>query len=186
MQFITHYPEVAQLATEMPDRVTAGYMDCIERRGFDDDGEEGEEERERGEGEKEKEEGRNSSSPSAAPSVPHITFLYKLVRGVAKRSFGLNVARLAGLPERIVSSAARHAADLEAGRGLLPAVVVDDEEEEDEGGRRRDGGQATSTAAAKATTAAARRVAQAASAAVASGDDAALLAAVREAKEALE
>lgn len=37
--------------------------------------------------------------------VQSITFLYKLVPGVASSSFGLNVAVLAGLPPYIVSRA---------------------------------------------------------------------------------
>ena len=32
----------------------------------------------------------------------HITFLYKFVRGECPLSFGLNVARMAGLPKRVL------------------------------------------------------------------------------------
>lgn len=53
-----------------------------------------------------------ASSP-AAPSIPRITFLYKLVPGVADRSFGLNVARMAHLPPSVVDRAADQAAHLE-------------------------------------------------------------------------
>ena len=49
----------------------------------------------------------------AAPSIPRITFLYKLVPGVADRSFGLNVARMAHLPPSVVDRAAEQAAHLE-------------------------------------------------------------------------
>ena len=49
----------------------------------------------------------------APPAVPQITFLYKLVPGVADRSFGLNVARMAHLPATVVDRAAEQAAHLE-------------------------------------------------------------------------
>jgi len=54
-----------------------------------------------------------SGSSQAAPAVPQITFLYKLVPGVADRSFGLNVARMAHLPTTVVDRAARQAEHLE-------------------------------------------------------------------------
>lgn len=121
-------------------------MDCIERQ----EGFEGE-----GDGEANKEQSTNSSLSAAA--VPHITFLYKLVHGVARRSFGLNVARLAGLPEKVVAAAARHAAALE------------------------DGGESEN----EKIFSSARRVAEAAAAALASGDARALIEAAKAAKEAL-
>jgi len=46
-------------------------------------------------------------------SVPRVTFLYKLVRGACPKSYGTNVARLAGLPEPVVARAAALAAELE-------------------------------------------------------------------------
>ena len=42
-----------------------------------------------------------------------MTFLYKLVRGACPKSYGTNVARLAGLPEPVVARAAALAAELE-------------------------------------------------------------------------
>jgi DNA mismatch repair ATPase MutS len=42
-----------------------------------------------------------------------ITFLFKLVRGKATRSFGMNVARLAGMPREIIGKAASKSIDLE-------------------------------------------------------------------------
>ena len=53
------------------------------------------------------------SGRQAPPAVPQITFLYKLVPGVADRSFGLNVARMAHLPATVVDRAAEQAAHLE-------------------------------------------------------------------------
>jgi len=42
-----------------------------------------------------------------------ITFLYKLVRGLASASHGLNVARLAGLPESVLDVALEKRKELE-------------------------------------------------------------------------
>ena len=44
-----------------------------------------------------------------------VTFLYTLANGACPRSYGVNVARLAGLPERVCLAAARRAAHLEDG-----------------------------------------------------------------------
>lgn len=46
-------------------------------------------------------------------AVPKITFLYKLAPGVADRSFGLNVARMAHLPPKVVDQAAIQALQME-------------------------------------------------------------------------
>ncbi|KNC95837.1 uncharacterized protein SPPG_08780 [Spizellomyces punctatus DAOM BR117] len=43
-----------------------------------------------------------------------IIFLYKLTRGLAHRSYGLNVARLANLPNELLATAREKAAELEA------------------------------------------------------------------------
>ncbi|KAK9473318.1 DNA mismatch repair protein Msh3 [Dipodascopsis tothii] len=43
-----------------------------------------------------------------------VTFLYRVVAGVARGSYGLNVARLAGVPADVVARAGRRAAGLEA------------------------------------------------------------------------
>ena len=47
------------------------------------------------------------------PALPRITFLFKLVPGVADRSFGLNVARMAHLPDGVVELAAVKAEQME-------------------------------------------------------------------------
>ena len=51
-----------------------------------------------------------AEEPSA---VPKITFLYKLAPGVADRSFGLNVARMAHLPPTVGDRAAEQALQME-------------------------------------------------------------------------
>jgi DNA mismatch repair protein MSH3 len=48
------------------------------------------------------EESKEGSSGSSSESENYtVTFLYKLVEGMANRSFGLNVAKLAGLPPQV-------------------------------------------------------------------------------------
>lgn len=49
---------------------------------------------------------------SNAESV--LTFLYKLVKGIAPFSFGLNVARLADIPSEILQKAAVKSEDMSA------------------------------------------------------------------------
>jgi DNA mismatch repair protein MutS len=52
----------------------------------------------------------------------HIVWLRKIVPGGTDRSYGIQVARLAGLPEPVISRAREVLADLEAGsNGVLPA-----------------------------------------------------------------
>ena len=45
--------------------------------------------------------------------VPSVTFLYHLVNGAAARSYGLNVARLAGIPKETLNLAAQKSNELE-------------------------------------------------------------------------
>ena len=87
--FVTHYPEVADIARRQPDKVTAVYVSFL---GDDDLG--------------------GGDSPGVGQDV---TLLYKLVPGVASRSFGLSVARRADLPDTVVQAAAARAAAMESG-----------------------------------------------------------------------
>lgn len=48
-----------------------------------------------------------------------VTFLYKLISGECPRSYGLNVARLAGIPESILSIAETKAEEVENGQKLV-------------------------------------------------------------------
>ena len=78
--FVTHYPQIGvELASTEPDIVTNAHLGYHEQTQTDEDGE----------------------------SVQNITFLYKLTPGVAPASYGLNVARMAGLDSAILKSAAR-------------------------------------------------------------------------------
>jgi DNA mismatch repair protein MSH6 len=68
--------------------------------------------------------GDGSAAAAAAP--PEVTFLYKLTPGGCPKSYGTNVARLAGLPEAVVRRAAllaaAHASLAEGGGGHEAAV----------------------------------------------------------------
>lgn len=112
--FVTHYPLIGGLRSEYPAAVGNYFMDFLSR---DDP----------------------PSAPmalSAAPAAvtgtaggddaeqaaPEITFLYKMTRGVATRSHGLNVARLALLPSSVLALASRKAAEIEVEmRGFTPS-----------------------------------------------------------------
>ena len=50
----------------------------------------------------------------AAAALGHVVFLFKLVPGVAPASYGLNVARMAQLPDSVIRSAAERAAAAQA------------------------------------------------------------------------
>ncbi|KAL3139906.1 hypothetical protein ABBQ38_004198 [Trebouxia sp. C0009 RCD-2024] len=87
--FVTHYPKVATLQQLYPGRIESVHMSYLQ------------------------EQQEAVARSGAPPSIPRITFLYKLVPGVADRSFGLNVARMAHLPPSVVDRAAQQAAHLE-------------------------------------------------------------------------
>ena len=72
-----------------------------------------------------------------------IEFLYKLVPGVAHRSFGLNVARMAGLPRSLVRRAGVKAREMElatANRSATRAAKAPDARESGGGDDAREGG----------------------------------------------
>ncbi|KNC77848.1 hypothetical protein SARC_09703 [Sphaeroforma arctica JP610] len=83
--FATHYPLLSQLEINYPTAVSNHYMDFFEEETTNDSG----------------------------ASEHAITFLYTLARGVANRSYGLNVARLADLPNEILRLAAKKSTELE-------------------------------------------------------------------------
>lgn len=58
-------------------------------------------------------EGGEGEEQSVTSPVPSVTFLYHLVNGAAARSYGLNVARLAGIPNEIINKAAAKSQELE-------------------------------------------------------------------------
>jgi len=82
--FVTHYPEVARLQGQLGGAVGSYFMSHVL-----EDESEGAEER--------------------VDHVPKVTFLYKVTRGVAAASYGINVARMAGLPDKVIRRAAAKA-----------------------------------------------------------------------------
>ena len=91
--FVTHYPSLAELEVGFPKHVTNNHMAFMtsQEQRSDQQCPEG------GEGE----------------SIPSVTFLYHVVNGAAARSYGLNVARLAGIPSEILNTAAKKSHELE-------------------------------------------------------------------------
>ena len=53
-----------------------------------------------------------------------VVFLRKLRRGGSEHSFGIHVARLAGMPATIVTRAGRILAALESGRAAAPQTAI--------------------------------------------------------------
>ncbi|XP_041792775.1 DNA mismatch repair protein Msh3 isoform X2 [Chelmon rostratus] len=86
--FVTHYPPLCELERVYPEHVSNYHMAFLlnEPDVCSDDGE-------------------------VQPEF--ITFLYQLTEGAAGRSYGLNVARLADIPDPILHTAARKARELE-------------------------------------------------------------------------
>ncbi|KAI9020558.1 muts domain V-domain-containing protein [Hyaloraphidium curvatum] len=85
--FVTHYPIIGRLEKELPDNVVRNFhMGFLEVPPESGDG-------------------------SAASN--QIVFLYKLVPGIATHSYGLNVARLARLPEEVIEVAGVKALEAE-------------------------------------------------------------------------
>jgi len=97
--FVTHFPSLARdLPRAAPDALRAAYVSYAAE----------------GAGE---EAGRQAD----------VTFLFKLLPGVAGSSFGLNVARMAGLPPAVLARAAAKAEEAEAAAsgGLTPHEVAE-------------------------------------------------------------
>lgn len=80
--FVTHFPQLAELAVRLPGAVVNRHM------AFVHDGADG--------------------------AVERIAFLYKVAVGFAERSYGINVARLAGIPRAVLEVASRRSAAMAA------------------------------------------------------------------------
>uniref|UniRef100_A0A3B4X351 DNA mismatch repair protein MSH3 n=1 Tax=Seriola lalandi dorsalis TaxID=1841481 RepID=A0A3B4X351_SERLL len=86
--FVTHYPPLCELERAYPEHVSNYHMAFL------------------------------LNEPDVATDTDEVqpefvTFLYQLTEGAAGRSYGLNVARLADIPEPILHTAARKAQELE-------------------------------------------------------------------------
>ena len=108
---VTHYPQLARLTESFPRTVGVYHMSYMSEQ-------RGEEKREEKEETMEQDEGQGVVDSSAGDDGDvNVTFMYSLTRGVAPRSFGLNVARLAHVNEEVVRRAAEIAAKMRGGRG---------------------------------------------------------------------
>lgn len=94
--FVTHYPGLAEFEWVSAPGVVKNY-----HMGFLETPTNEEEPQENEEPQKNDEEQSNNSSMSKT----EITFLYTLVPGIAHKSYGLNVARLARIPESVIEAA---------------------------------------------------------------------------------
>lgn len=99
-------------------------------------------------------------APSANGGPETVTFLYRLTEGACPKSYGVNVARIAGLPESVVAAAAARA------RAMEDADV----EMEDAAAAMAEGGQEGPLSAAEAA-ALRRAVGALEAAAAAAGED---------------
>ncbi|KNE89152.1 hypothetical protein PSTG_17388 [Puccinia striiformis f. sp. tritici PST-78] len=88
--FITHYPQLNELAIKYPNSVKSYHMKFLET---------------------------HDSSNEEEGQISRITFLYKLVPGLATKSHGIHVARLAGLPSSILHNARLKSSELEESVG---------------------------------------------------------------------
>lgn len=88
--FVTHYPNIAEIDKTFPDHVTNHHMAFMTSSDF-----------------------QSPDNIDSEHGQPSVTFLYRLVTGVAERSYGLNVARLAGIPTDILELAAQKSRELE-------------------------------------------------------------------------
>ena len=94
--FVTHYPSLAELEDMFSEQVTNNHMAFMTSQ---------EEQDQQG--------AKQCSEGGEGDTVPSVTFLYHLVNGAAARSYGLNVARLAGIPNEILNMAAEKSHELE-------------------------------------------------------------------------
>ncbi|KAM5192858.1 DNA mismatch repair protein Msh3 isoform 4-T4 [Mantella aurantiaca] len=88
--FVTHYPPLCELERSYPTHVGNYHMAFFvdEVHGTVNESE-------------------------VADNPEYITFLYQITRGIAARSYGLNVAKLADIPEEVLKKAARKSKELE-------------------------------------------------------------------------
>jgi DNA mismatch repair protein MSH3 len=104
--FITHYQSLARVAEGLGD----GRVRCVHMR-FEATSssktKKGSDSNEQGQGE--------GDDDDDGAIDEEITFLYEVADGVAHRSYGLNVARLARIPRRVLDVAARKSREMEEG-----------------------------------------------------------------------
>ena len=106
---MTHYPSVARdVVAKRPDACAAAFTSYAEKRFRERRLEPGAE--------------AADDADDAYAAADEIDFLYALTPGVAHRSFGLNVARMAGVPPGVLRCAAAKARELETGMAKKAAA----------------------------------------------------------------
>lgn len=111
--FVTHYPSLSELEAVFPNQVTNNHMAFMASQ-------------EEGYQENTKCYTMEEEAGGSGGCVPSVTFLYHLVNGAAARSYGLNVARLAGIPKETLHLAAQKSNELEnaiASRRFLKSAL---------------------------------------------------------------
>lgn len=93
--FATHYHSLLS-DWEFDPRVKLGHMNCLVHDNSHDDG---------GGGDTSGGDHPRGSSKDDGDGGEEVTFLYKLTDGSSPRSYGINVARLAGLPTAVITLA---------------------------------------------------------------------------------
>ncbi|XP_052015397.1 DNA mismatch repair protein Msh3 isoform X2 [Apodemus sylvaticus] len=93
--FVTHYPPVCELEKCYPEQVGNYHMGFLVN---------------------EDESKQDSGDMEQVPDS--VTFLYQITRGIAARSYGLNVAKLADVPREILQKAAHKSKELEGSVSL--------------------------------------------------------------------
>uniref|UniRef100_A0A803XNJ1 DNA mismatch repair protein MSH3 n=1 Tax=Meleagris gallopavo TaxID=9103 RepID=A0A803XNJ1_MELGA len=87
--FVTHYPSVCELEKVYPEKVGNYHMAFLVN------------------------EEESAEQKGTEENPEFITFLYQITKGVTARSYGLNVAKLADIPEEILKKAAHKSKELE-------------------------------------------------------------------------
>uniref|UniRef100_A0A8C6ZWX2 DNA mismatch repair protein MSH3 n=1 Tax=Nothoprocta perdicaria TaxID=30464 RepID=A0A8C6ZWX2_NOTPE len=85
--FVTHYPSICELEKVYPEKVGNYHMAFLVNE--------------------------EESGSEVEEKPEFITFLYQITKGVSARSYGLNVAKLADVPEEILKKAAHKSKELE-------------------------------------------------------------------------
>jgi DNA mismatch repair protein MSH3 len=130
--FVTHYPSVArEVVAKRPRECAAAFTSYAEKRRTRSTTASGPE------AEDETDLRAEKNADEALAAADEIDFLYALTPGVAHRSFGLNVARMAGVPPGVLRSAAAKARELETGMSRKAAARVASEARRDGGAWRR-------------------------------------------------
>ncbi|CAM9797913.1 unnamed protein product, partial [Ectocarpus sp. 12 AP-2014] len=108
--FVTHYPQVADLASDksLSGTVRNAHMSFIEDSAAATTEETPVNQQEVGESGG----GGGVGNPKRNTEARGVTFLYRLVVGQAHKSYGLNVARAAGMDEALIDLAARKSAEM--------------------------------------------------------------------------